>query len=257
MCNSSAEIWAEALQEAQKLALILEQSQSKLSGYDSKFKPINAKKFTLAELVAALESNKKKYEYEDLKGAKGFLRKGFRGLGENAHSFKQWLGLVPNSNYSAPIVGAFMVMLSMADRMHQIREEIFKMVTAVPEDFNDLRDYLSVYSEVTDESLSIKTASVCTHICRTLQHAMRFVGENPFKKVLKSLKGDSYEKVTVMCIENLVESKKQFRGAIDKHLHSRVGSLFRLAKSSSMLQKMIAWGMYAPHEIQQFQSLLT
>jgi hypothetical protein len=62
------------------------------------------------------------------------------------------------------------------------------------------------------------------------------------EKVFKSLKGESYEKVTMDCVERLAESKKQFRAAIDKHLHSRVGNLFRLAKSSSMLQKMIAWG---------------
>ena len=129
----------------------------------------------------------------------------------------------------------------MADRMHKVREEIFTMLTAVPEDFNDLRDYLSVYSEVSDENLSIKAASVCTHILRTLQQAMRFMGENPFKKVIKSLKLDNYEKITTACIENLQVSKKQFRSAVDKHLHSRVGSLFRLAKSSSMLQKMIFW----------------
>ena len=103
------EIWAEAFQEAQKLALIIEESQNKLKTHDSKFKPINAKKFTLAELMTALDNHKHKYEEEDLRGPKGYLRKGFRKLGENAQSFGQWLELVPNSNYSAPIVGSFLI----------------------------------------------------------------------------------------------------------------------------------------------------
>ncbi|KAF2648476.1 hypothetical protein K491DRAFT_243183 [Lophiostoma macrostomum CBS 122681] len=243
-----SEIWAEAFREAQNLALILEQSQGKLKNHDPKFKPISSGNFTLSELTAAIETHKCRYELEDLRGSRGFLRKGFRKLSENAQSFRQWLDLVPNSSYSAPIVGALVVMLAMADRMHKVREEIFKMMVAVPEEFNELRDYLSVYSEVSDETLSRKAADVCTNISRTLQQAMKFMGDNPFKKVLKSLKGDSYEKVTLDCIEKLAESKKQFRGAIDKHLHSRVGNLFRLAKSSSMLQKMIAWEVLQSRE---------
>jgi hypothetical protein len=175
-----SEIWAEAFQEAQNLALILEQSQGKLKDNDSKFKPISSRDFTLSELTTALEAHKYHYEHEDLKGSRGFLRKGFRKLSENAQSFRQWLELVPNSSYSAPIVGAFVVMLAMADRMHKIREEIFKMMVAVPEEFNDLRDYLSVYSEVNDETLSKKAAEVFTNISRTLQQMMRFMGENPF-----------------------------------------------------------------------------
>ncbi|KAF2472284.1 uncharacterized protein BDR25DRAFT_367109 [Lindgomyces ingoldianus] len=218
---------------------MLEDSQTKLKAHDSKFRQINAKKFTLTELMSSLEANRNRYEYEDLKGPKGFLRKGFRKLGENAQSFGQWLQLVPNSQYSTPIVGSFMIFLSMADRMHKVREDIFETMTAVPADFNDLRDYLSVYRNVSDEDLSIKAASVCTNIFRTLQHAMRFMGENPFKKAFKALRLEKYEEVVSTCIINLQESKQQFRGAVDKHLHSRVGSLFKLAKSSSMLQRMM------------------
>ncbi|KAF1950614.1 hypothetical protein CC80DRAFT_598036 [Byssothecium circinans] len=243
-----SEIWAEAFREAQNLALVLEQSQGKLKDHDSKFKPISSHNFTLSELTSALEAHKCRYEHEDLKGSRGFLRKGFRKLSENAESFRQWLELVPNSSYSAPIVGSFVVMLAMADRMHKVREEIFSMMVAVPAEFNELRDYLLVYSEVSDETLSKKAAEVCTNISRTLQQAMRFMGENPFKKVFKSLKGESYEKVTMDCVERLTESKKQFRAAIDMHLHSRVGNLFRLAKSSSMLQKMIAWEVLQSRE---------
>jgi hypothetical protein len=175
-----SEIWAEAFQEAQKLALILEQSQVKLKDHDSKFKPISSRKFTLSELTTALEAHKCRYEHEDLKGSRGFLRKGFRKLSENAQSFRQWLELVPSSSYSAPIVGAFVIIFAIADRMHKVREEIFRMMVAVPEEFNELRDYLSVYSEVNDETLSQKAADVCTNILRTLQHTMRFIGENPF-----------------------------------------------------------------------------
>lgn len=68
----------------------------------------------------------------------------------------------------------------MAGRMHKVREDIFKMMVAVPEDFNDLKDYLMVYKEVTDERLSINAAAVYTSIFQTLQQAMRFMGENPF-----------------------------------------------------------------------------
>jgi hypothetical protein len=178
-----SKIWAEAFQEAQNLALILQQSQGKLNDHDSKFEPISSYKFTLSELTTALEAHKFLYEHEDLKGSRGFLRKGFRKLSENAQSFRQWLELVPNSSYSAPIVGAFVVILAMADRMHKVREEIFKIMVAVPEDFNELRDYLSVYSEVSDETLSQKAAEVCTNISRTLQQAMRFMGENPFSRL--------------------------------------------------------------------------
>jgi hypothetical protein len=66
--------------------------------------------------------------------------------------------------------------------MHKVREDIFQMMTAVPSDFNDLRDYLAVYREVSNEEVMIKAANVCTRIFQTLQHAMRFMGENPFSK---------------------------------------------------------------------------
>ena len=67
--------------------------------------------------------------------------------------------------------------------MHTIREGIFKMMTAVPEDFNDLKDDLVIYKEVPDERLTVKAAAVCTNIFKTLQHAMRFMGENPFSRL--------------------------------------------------------------------------
>ena len=104
------EIWSEALTEAQKLAVVIADVQKKLCQHDPNFRPINPQTFTLPQLMDALESNRYKYENEDLKGAKGFLRKGFRKMGENAESFKLWLELVPKENlFTAPVVGGFIV----------------------------------------------------------------------------------------------------------------------------------------------------
>jgi hypothetical protein len=113
------------------------------------------------------------------------------------------------------------------------------MMTAVPEDFNDLRDYLAVYEEVDDRKLQACAANVCTSIFRTLQQAMRFMGENPFKKAFKTLRGGLYEEEIDQSITKLKGSKTDFKNQIDKCLHTRVGSLFRLAKSSSMMQQMM------------------
>lgn len=123
--------------------------------------------------------------------------------------------------------------------MHKVREDVFRMMTAVPEDFNDLREYLAVYEEVDDRKLQACAANVCTSIFRTLQQAMRFMGENPFKKAFKAIRGDRYEEEIDQSISKLKESKTDFKNQIDKCLHTRVGSLFRLAKSSSMLQQMM------------------
>jgi len=126
--------------------------------------------------------------------------------------------------------------------MHKVREDVFQMMTAVPEDFNNLKDYLAVYEEVNDRKLQICAANVTTSIFKTLQQAMRFMGENPFKKTLKVvLKADRYEEVIDQNLTRLKESKLDFRNQIDKCLHTRVGSLFRLAKSSSMLQQMMIY----------------
>jgi hypothetical protein len=146
--------------------------------------------------------------------------------------------MVPKDTiYTAPVVGGFVVFLSMADKMHKVREDVFKMMVAVPEDFNDLRDYLAV--EVDDKKLQMCAANVCTSIFKTLQQAMRFMAENPFKKSFKALRGPRYEEDIDNSLTKLKDSKTDFRNQIDKCLHTRVGSLFRLAKSSSMLQQMM------------------
>jgi len=235
-----AEIWSEALVEAKRLAVLIAETQEKLCKHDASFRPIDPQNFTLPRLLNALEKNRDAYENDELNGAKGFLRKGFRKMGENANSFKIWLEMIPKDTwYTAPIAGGFIVFLTLADRMHKVREDVFKMMTAVPEDFNDLKDYLAVYEEVYDRKLQACGANVCTSIFRTLQQAMRFMGENPFKKAFKALKGEKYEEEISDSIEKLKESKANFKSQIDKCLHTRVGTLFRLAKDSSILQQMM------------------
>jgi len=104
------EIWSEALKEAQQLAIVIADTQKKLCKHDPSFRPLNPQEFTLPQLMKALESNQHRYETEDLKGSKGFLRRGFRKIGENAESFKLWLELVPRESlYTSPIVGGFIV----------------------------------------------------------------------------------------------------------------------------------------------------
>ena len=108
-------IWSDVTKEAQKLAEIITDSQFKLKNHDPQFKPIKPKNFTLADLLSALERSRNAYQNEDIKGAKGFLRKGFRKLGENADTFKQWLEVIPSdSQYTAPISAAFQVFLSVS-----------------------------------------------------------------------------------------------------------------------------------------------
>lgn len=89
------EIWSEALVEAQQLAVVIADVQKKLCKHDPSFRPIDPQNFTFAQLMNSMENSRHKYEYEDLKGAKGFLRRGFRKMGENAESFKLWLEMVP------------------------------------------------------------------------------------------------------------------------------------------------------------------
>src|ERR1700712_286918 len=110
---SREQIWLEALQEAKKLAEIVAESQTKLKALDKECRPINPRKFTLAELFNALDRSKDSYKNEDLNGPKGFLRKGFRKLGENAETFKLWLNMVPSDpQYTAPIIGSFLIFLN-------------------------------------------------------------------------------------------------------------------------------------------------
>jgi hypothetical protein len=94
------QIWSEALVEAQQLAVVIADVQKKLCKHDPSFRPIDPQKFTFAELMNAMENGRHKYEHEDLKGAKGFLRRGFRKMGENAASFRLWLELVPKGHYT-------------------------------------------------------------------------------------------------------------------------------------------------------------
>lgn len=148
--------------------------------------------------------------------------------------------MVPqDTQYTAPVAGGIIIILSMADRIHKVREDVFKLITAVPEDFNELRDYLAVYEEIDDTKLQICAANVCTSIFKSLQQAMCFMAESPFKKALKAVRGARYEEEIDRSITKLKDSKTDFKDQIDKCLHSRVGSLFRLAKSSSMLQQMM------------------
>jgi hypothetical protein len=76
------EIWSEALTEAKKLAVAISDAQKSLSKQDPDFRPIDPQNFSMAQLMKSVDRSKYKYENEDIKGAKGFLRRGFRKLSE-------------------------------------------------------------------------------------------------------------------------------------------------------------------------------
>lgn len=84
------------------------------------------------EVTQAANLAEEKY-WKDAKGPKGSIRRFFRVTGDNAHVINPWVNLLPNDQYLSVLCGGLKLVLGIAARRSEQREDILDTFKKLPE----------------------------------------------------------------------------------------------------------------------------
>lgn len=214
-------IWGEALKEVTALVKIIEEYQKELKKKDPGFKMIDPRTASWSDVMKAIQEGVVHCETEEMSGPKGFLRHGFRKLGKNARIFESWLKFLPQeNNYLSPLCASFHIILTIARRVHDVREEHLSALSSIEDDLGFIQEYLNIYP---DRTLKESAAALYVSMLRVLQHVMIFFNKGTLRKAGRAfLKLDNYGAPFEDLVQQMNDCKSRFRDRAEVSLHRNV-----------------------------------
>ncbi|KAH6653885.1 hypothetical protein BKA67DRAFT_658223 [Truncatella angustata] len=169
------------------------------------------------EILEVLDSSAEAYSSNS--GFKGKIRRATRLIGDKADVIKQVTSLVPDIDYSKPITGVLAILLDAFKRTGKVRTTIQNGIEELKEKFDDVDDYLSIYSS--SEKIKDAVMTLYVSMLKAIEDVIGFYTKHIVIKGLDAIwSGTLYEESLLLCLEKISDNgKKLVHEAHKAHMH--------------------------------------
>ncbi|CZT08040.1 uncharacterized protein RCO7_09598 [Rhynchosporium graminicola] len=222
--TNSAELWKRADAETDKLFVLMQEVQLKLSkrckGTSNAFVPLDLKACNWEEVISDIRTTSQSWK-ELPRMSKG--RKCLERLGQDSGAFQDWLGILPAGDYGASICGVFKLAVGAAGRFVEIEDSIFDALTELPENMEGARNYINIYRDSPNQSLERRTFDLYLAILVSLNHIMQFFADSSARKFFEPiLKQQNYKISLTKSLEDVRKHVARIKDAAEQCLAGQV-----------------------------------
>ncbi|OJD25472.1 hypothetical protein ACJ73_03156 [Blastomyces percursus] len=156
------------------------------------------------------EVKKASYEYNDVSGFWGRIRKGLQSFGKNNKAFEAWASVLPSqSHYFSLLCGGLKLIFGAAARLHDLRTDISDALAEIPILISSTHKALGIFRRSNDLRRSSATLYAAT--IAALHHIVAWYREKASKKLFRSIfKQETYEKKMDDILKTLRDEAKHF-----------------------------------------------
>ncbi|CZT51489.1 uncharacterized protein RSE6_12638 [Rhynchosporium secalis] len=222
--TNSAELWKRADAETDKLFVLMQEVQLKLSkrskGTSNAFVSLDLKACNWEEVISEIRTTSQSWK-ELPRMSKG--RKCLERLGQDSGAFQDWLGILPAGDYGASICGVFKLAVGAAGRFVEIEDSIFDALTELPENMEGARNYINIYRDSPNQSLERRTFDLYLAILVSLNHIMQFFADSSARKFFEPiLKQQNYKISLTKSLEDVRKHVARIKDAAEQCLAGQV-----------------------------------
>ncbi|KAH8802529.1 hypothetical protein F5884DRAFT_802263 [Xylogone sp. PMI_703] len=154
------------------------------------------------DVLLVAENAVDEYNKKAQNGAYGFLRRIGRGFGEHAPTVKAVMKMVPQSDFTEPLLGVFDFIIEAAVLLRERSNQIDEILNELPDTLQLVAYARETYP--THEKLAAKTQKLYAAILGAVERMAIYLRQPPGSKLFKAaLKGTSFEKELVNDLENI------------------------------------------------------
>ncbi|KAK7915164.1 hypothetical protein PG985_012867 [Apiospora marii] len=153
-------------------------------------------------------------DYQSETGFKGKLRKAGRFMGDKADVMKRVAGVIPEIDYSKPILGALTFLLearlstSAFKQTRKVREDVKTGLQSLMDKFEDIEDYLRLYP--TRPKIQDAVEILYTSMLKGIEDVIGFYTRNIAIKGIDAVwSGEHYEQSLLSSLEKINENGKK------------------------------------------------
>ncbi|KAI0854777.1 hypothetical protein F4860DRAFT_507949 [Xylaria cubensis] len=157
-------------------------------------------------------------------------------------AFKRLSRLVPDVNYTKPIVGTLVFLLQAFKQTSRIREEVNDGIERFEKNFDRVEAYIEMYSSklrVVDAAMTLYVT-----ILKAIEEVIGYYTKHMVIKGMKAVwNGERYEESLLSCLENITEVSKELMNEADT-AHKQVTNKLagdmeaaQLARSEQLLRR--------------------
>ncbi|MCJ1385116.1 hypothetical protein MMC17_008235 [Xylographa soralifera] len=167
---------------------------------------------TMEEVWSILELAEQKYRVEDTKGIWGGLCRAFRKLGDHNKAIEGWLGLLPGeSEYLSILCGGLKLILSAAERLQKVRDEVFDALREIPNIISSTQRVLAMLKK--SKKLQRYSLALYVAILQVLTHILEYFKRKAITKVLRAIgQQSSFERSLSSKLETIRQCSNAFNG---------------------------------------------
>ncbi|KAL2825514.1 hypothetical protein BJY01DRAFT_256259 [Aspergillus pseudoustus] len=137
------------------------------------------------DVMKAVDAGVEAYQTQALTGFWGRIRRGFRKFSNAGSSCCAFLDLIPDSVFSSTICGTLKLILSAAQRIGEVRQEVMDALESLPEILSNTEETLSIY--YTSDQMHRKTASLYVSIVDALEAILAWFKRRAAGKAFRAL----------------------------------------------------------------------
>ncbi|KAI1743089.1 hypothetical protein F4680DRAFT_410974 [Xylaria scruposa] len=141
------------------------------------------------------------------KGIKTFVE-------DQVDTVERLLRLVPDINYTKPIVGTLTFLLQAFKQTSRVREEVNDGIERLEKSFDLVEDYIEMYStklKVVDAAMTLYVT-----ILKAIEEVIGYYTKHMVIKGVKAVwNGDRYEESLLLCLENISKISKELMNEAD------------------------------------------
>ncbi|KAK8092390.1 uncharacterized protein PG998_014875 [Apiospora kogelbergensis] len=157
-------------------------------------------------VLHVLQSTGEKYLTKQ--GFKGKVRKAARFVGDKADVMKRVAGVIPEIDYSKPIIGALTFLLEAFKQTSKVRVEVKNGLQNLMDKFGDIEDYLGLYSA--RPKIGEAVGKLYVSMLKGIEDVIGFYTRNIVIKGLDAIwSGERYEQSLLDCLEKVNENGKK------------------------------------------------
>ncbi|KAI0376987.1 hypothetical protein F5Y04DRAFT_285406 [Hypomontagnella monticulosa] len=146
--------------------------------------------------------------YTTKTGMKGKIRRITQFMGDQADTLKRVTGVIPEVDYSKPIIGALTFLLDAFKRTSDVRTEVKEGIEKLKEKFSHIEDYVEMYS--TKEKVVDSVMTLYVTMLKAVEEVIGYYTRHIFIKGLDAVwSGENYEKSLLECLEKISDDGKK------------------------------------------------
>ncbi|KAI2619763.1 hypothetical protein GGS26DRAFT_595168 [Hypomontagnella submonticulosa] len=146
--------------------------------------------------------------YTTKSGIKGKIRRITQFIGDQADTAKRISSVIPEIDYSKPIIGALTFLLDAFKRTSDVRSEVKEGIETLKEKFSHIEDYLAMYSAKEKVVNSVMTLYIT--MLKAIEEVIGYYTRHIFIKGLDAVwSGENYEKALLECLEKISDDGKK------------------------------------------------